>query len=254
MAHRSGSLGTDSASSSTSLQPIGNNPNTSSYPKPLTSNSQLYNVSSASSSNSYITASSSLPNNSQSPAPVSVPANHIPNQGLGLTSSKVESNISNLSATQSFPSHHHPEHTRPTSMFVTSTSFHTRSGSAQIDPLPTPSPQHISYSTSGNILQQQQPYAVHSKDTPYSSPLLAGHLTNEASMGTTQLLGRCPLQCQTLHQVEAALTQLNPNFLVMIFWLHWTLHRKFQRCILLKRLNIPLELSFIFQPQFDNNN
>lgn len=174
MAHRSGSLGTDSASSSTSLQPIGNNPNTSSYPKPLTSNSQLYNVSSASSSNSYITASSSLPNNSQSPAPVSVPANHIPNQGLGLTSSKVESNISNLSATQSFPSHHHPEHTRPTSMFVTSTSFHTRSGSAQIDPLPTPSPQHISYSTSGNILQQQQPYAVHSKRHSVQQPFVSG--------------------------------------------------------------------------------
>lgn len=140
-----------------SLQPTNSNPQA---PLPAKQHSGLYNVSSASSSTSFLTASSSLPVTGQYPVPVSTST--LPSAASTTTSvsAKMEANAAHLTAASAFPTHHHSEHTRPTSMFVTPTSFHARSNSAQLDLIPTPSTHQLSYQNStGGAQQSPQSYS-----------------------------------------------------------------------------------------------
>lgn len=109
-----------------------------SYGNAPTAQQHLYNVSSASSSNSFITAASSVPTGLPLPS------------ATADSDTTIASNAANLiPASSAFPTHH-TEHTRPTSMFITSTSSYSRPNTFQFEqPVPAAAAAAGSY-------QQQQ--------------------------------------------------------------------------------------------------
>lgn len=136
---------------------------------PESTPSQLYNVSSASSSNSYLTASSSLPPN---PQPV--------------VSANIDVNPTNLNPTPSFPSHHHQQ-ARPTSMFVTPTSYQTRQNPSQTDSLPTSPIQPFAYSTSGTPPAHSNRYLNGYNPASGALPTATSSSPNKHNVDPTQL-------------------------------------------------------------------
>lgn len=114
--------------------------NSSQIPSSSSTPQNLNTISNSSSSTSFITATSSIPAPSFSNASTIQPSTstNTPISPLPVSMAidsdlAIASNIANLiPSSNTFPIHH-AEHTRPTSMFVTSTSSYTRSTSLQFD-------------------------------------------------------------------------------------------------------------------------